>query len=99
MKTVFRLSLGIILTLMGLAGLLLPFMPGIIFIIIGLTLLGSKNRLIVKVKRLIRQRFYRSDSAFKTKYSLRQGRNLMKKTLIIAGVILLVVLLIVGGLL
>ena len=75
MRKVFRMSLGVIFIIVGLAGLLLPFLPGIIFLIMGLTLLGSKNKLIVKIKKLIRQRLYRSDNALKPNINLNKGEN------------------------
>ena len=75
MRKIFRLSLGIIFILAGLAGLLLPFLPGIILLIMGLTLLGSKNKLIIKIKRLIRQRFNRSDNKLKPNVNLNKGET------------------------
>jgi len=37
---------GTIFLLMGVVGVFLPLQPGIIFILVGLALLGSNNRLV-----------------------------------------------------
>lgn len=44
--------IGTILVLMGIAGVFLPLMPGVIFIILGSALLGSNHRLVVKIKSM-----------------------------------------------
>jgi uncharacterized membrane protein YbaN (DUF454 family) len=40
-KSIFRISLGILLILIGLVGLILPIMPGWVFIIPGLVILAD----------------------------------------------------------
>ncbi|GEM_PF-6823229 len=56
---IFRLkqALGVILLFIGVAGVFLPLMPGTIFIILGIGLLGSEHKLVVKMKNLLRHRF------------------------------------------
>ncbi len=51
--------IGIILVLMGIAGVFLPLMPGVIFIILGSALLGSNHRLVAKIKSMAPARLYR----------------------------------------
>ncbi len=51
--------IGTILVLVGIAGVFLPLMPGVIFIILGSALLGSNHRLVVKIKSMARDRLYR----------------------------------------
>ena len=46
--------IGTILVFVGIAGVFLPLMPGVIFIILGSALLGSNHRLVVKVKSMAR---------------------------------------------
>lgn len=53
---------GTIFLLIGVAGVFLPLMPGVIFIILGSALLGSNHRLVVKVKSLVRERLPRGKS-------------------------------------
>ena len=50
-------ALGYIFLLIGVAGVFLPLMPGTIFIILGIGLLGSEHKLVVKIKNLIGHRF------------------------------------------
>lgn len=50
---------GTMFLLIGVAGVFLPLMPGVIFIIIGSALLGSNHRWVVKVKSLVRERLPR----------------------------------------
>lgn len=50
-------ALGFIFLLIGVAGVFLPLMPGTIFIILGIGLLGSEHKLVVKIKNLIGHRF------------------------------------------
>lgn len=47
---------------MGIAGVFLPLMPGVIFIILGSAILGSNNRLVVKAKSMVRKRLDRGKS-------------------------------------
>ena len=46
---------GTIFLLIGGAGVFLPLMPGVIFIIIGSALLGSNNRLVMKAQSMARK--------------------------------------------
>lgn len=39
----FLIAAGILLILLGIAGMILPVMPGIIFVILGLIVLGKKS--------------------------------------------------------
>ena len=41
MRAVLRISLGILLVLVGIVGLILPIMPGWIFVVPGLVILGD----------------------------------------------------------
>lgn len=50
---------GTIFLLIGVAGVFLPLMPGVIFIILGSALLGSNHRLVVKAKNMMRERVSR----------------------------------------
>jgi hypothetical protein len=50
-------ALGTIFLLIGVAGVFLPLMPGTIFIILGIGLLGSEHKLVVKIKNVIGHRF------------------------------------------
>jgi uncharacterized membrane protein YbaN (DUF454 family) len=62
MTLVVKRIVGTIFLLVGVAGVFLPLMPGVIFIILGSALLGSNNRLVVKVKGMVRQRLDRDKS-------------------------------------
>jgi uncharacterized membrane protein YbaN (DUF454 family) len=53
---------GTTFLLVGVAGVFLPLMPGVIFIILGAALLGSNNKLVVKVKNMMRDRLYPGNS-------------------------------------
>ncbi len=50
---------GAILVFVGIAGVFLPLMPGVIFIILGSALLGSNHRLVAKVKSMAHERLFR----------------------------------------
>jgi hypothetical protein len=41
MRAAFRIGLGVVLVLVGITGLLLPVMPGWVFLIPGLVILGD----------------------------------------------------------
>lgn len=43
-------ALGSIFLLIGVAGVLLPLLPGTIFIILGIGLLGAEHKLVIKIK-------------------------------------------------
>lgn len=49
-------ALGAIFLFIGVAGVFLPLMPGTIFIILGIGLLGAEHKLVRKIKNLIRHR-------------------------------------------
>jgi uncharacterized membrane protein YbaN (DUF454 family) len=59
MKAVFRIVLGICLILVGLVGLIMPVMPGWVFIIPGLVILGDYfppvHRLLVWARRKLEE--------------------------------------------
>lgn len=50
-------ALGYIFLLIGVAGIFLPLMPGTIFLIMGIGLLGAEHKMVVKIKDLLRHRF------------------------------------------
>ena len=43
MNRIFRMVLGIVLLALGVVSLFIPFLPGILFILAGLVLLGSER--------------------------------------------------------
>jgi uncharacterized membrane protein YbaN (DUF454 family) len=47
---------GTMFLLVGAIGIFLPLMPGVIFIIIGSALLGSKHRFVEKIKSMMPDR-------------------------------------------
>lgn len=49
MNSAIRITLGVIFVLMGIVGLILPFVPGIVLIMLGLYYLATYNE---KDKRL-----------------------------------------------
>ena len=54
-KKPLRISAAILLILLGLLGLIFPIMPGLMFLIPGVTLLAPNNRLARWVRRKARQ--------------------------------------------
>jgi len=56
---IIKIILGIILVVVGIAGLILPILPGIILIVAGSILLGNKGikKLTLKFIRKIRKMF------------------------------------------
>jgi uncharacterized membrane protein YbaN (DUF454 family) len=55
MKLLLRQALGLILLIIGIAGLLLPVIPGVVFILLALAVLGSRSRVFVTLERFIRR--------------------------------------------
>jgi len=53
-----RLILAAIFIVLGVAGLFLPFLPGIIFIILGLAMLGNHRakKLLAKIKEKLKRK-------------------------------------------
>lgn len=49
-------ALGYIFLIIGVAGVFLPLMPGTIFLILGIGLLGAEHKMVVKIKNLMRHR-------------------------------------------
>jgi len=54
---VARLAVGGLLVVLGILGLFLPFLQGILFIFIGLSLLAPENRHARRLLRWLRERF------------------------------------------
>ena len=57
MKVVLKKILALIFLIIGFAGLFLPLLPGVIFLVLGLSLLGKDIKFINKIKSFIRARF------------------------------------------
>lgn len=61
-KHIFRLSFGIVLILIGIVGIFLPFIPGLLLILLGSAVIVEKNPKVLfseiseKVKRKMRVR-------------------------------------------
>ena len=56
-KTYVKLTIGIFLIVAGFIGLLLPFVPGIILILLGLGMLGYTSKDFDKVRDYFRKKF------------------------------------------
>ena len=63
-KALFRIVLGILLILVGLVGLILPVMPGWVFIIPGLIILGDYFPPIHRLLIWVRKKLEASDPGF-----------------------------------
>ncbi|MBD3231752.1 hypothetical protein GF322_03755 [Candidatus Dependentiae bacterium] len=59
-NNVFRILLGLILIILGIAGLFLPFLQGVLFISTGLILIGGKPVLkkLRKLKAYLLKKFF-----------------------------------------
>jgi hypothetical protein len=63
-KTVFRIILGICMILVGIVGLILPIMPGWVFIIPGLIILGDYFPPIRRLLAWARRKLEENDPGF-----------------------------------
>jgi uncharacterized membrane protein YbaN (DUF454 family) len=63
-KTVFRVILAICMILVGIVGLILPIMPGWVFIIPGLIILGDYFPPIRRLLALARRKLEENDPGF-----------------------------------
>lgn len=52
-----RITLGVILIPLGLVGLFLPFLQGVLFLLIGLALLSSEVPFVARLRERIRNRY------------------------------------------
>lgn len=55
MKVLFRKILAVLLLFIGVLGVFLPIIPGLVFIFLGLSLLGADSRLRIKIKTLLQK--------------------------------------------
>jgi len=55
MKVMFRKILAVLFLFIGVLGIFLPIIPGIVFILLGLSLLGADSRLRIKIKTLLQK--------------------------------------------
>ncbi|MBO2533745.1 Putative transmembrane protein (PGPGW) [Planifilum fulgidum] len=58
-KRIWTMTLGFLFLLLGIAGLFLPFLQGILFLLIGLYLLSKTSRLAKKLLLRLQTRFPR----------------------------------------
>jgi hypothetical protein len=63
-KNVFKIVSGIVLILIGLVGLVMPIMPGWVFIIPGLVILGEYFRPIKRLLHWARTKLEENDPGF-----------------------------------
>ena len=59
MKRILKISLGILLILLGLIGLFLPILQGILFLLLGTLILSSESKRVRRLMALIRLRYPR----------------------------------------
>ncbi len=57
MKRILKISLGILLILLGLIGLFLPILQGILFLLLGTLILSSESKRVRRLMALIRLRY------------------------------------------
>ncbi len=57
LKRIFRYTFGSIFLVLGVAGLFLPILQGILFIIVGLLILAPENRHIQRLLDKLRERY------------------------------------------
>lgn len=57
MKRILKISLGILLILLGIAGLFLPILQGILFLLLGTLLLSSESKRVRRVVAWLRLRY------------------------------------------
>jgi uncharacterized protein YqgC (DUF456 family) len=55
MKVVLRKILAFVFLFIGVLGVFLPVVPGVVFILLGLSLLGSDSRLRIYLKSLLQK--------------------------------------------
>ena len=53
LRTILRVLAGILLSLAGLGGLVLPAVPGIFLLLIGIALLFGRSKHIIELKRYL----------------------------------------------
>jgi uncharacterized protein YqgC (DUF456 family) len=69
LRKILRIAAGIGLVLIGLVGLIMPIMPGWVFIIPGLIILGEHSPAIRRLLEWIRAKFESARAAYPTKPS------------------------------
>lgn len=52
-RRILRTSVGVLLVIVGLAGLLLPIMPGLPFLLLGIAMIGIDHPILRPVRGLI----------------------------------------------
>lgn len=57
LKSILRITLGWVFIFLGIAGLLLPFLQGILFLVIGLYLLSHESPRAKNLLKKVRERF------------------------------------------
>lgn len=57
MKRILKISLGILLILLGLIGLFLPILQGILFLLLGTLILSSESKRVRRLTALLRLRY------------------------------------------
>lgn len=57
LKRIFRYTFGILFLILGVAGLFLPILQGILFIIVGLLILAPESRRIQRLLDKLRERY------------------------------------------
>lgn len=70
-----RIALGVFLVLLGIAGLILPVMPGWIFLIPGLLILGDYCPPIRRLVDWAKSRFAEADEQFRKHRSARKNSD------------------------
>ncbi len=55
MKILLRKILAVLLLFIGVLGIFLPIIPGVVFILLGLSLLGANSRLRIKLKAFLQK--------------------------------------------
>ena len=55
MKVILRKILAVLSLFIGVLGIFLPILPGTVFILLGLSLLGADSRLRLKLKSLLKK--------------------------------------------
>ena len=65
MKTGYRIAIGIIFIILGILGLFLPFLQGILFLVIGIVFLAPEAPPVRRMRMLMYKRFPGSRHYFK----------------------------------
>jgi uncharacterized membrane protein YbaN (DUF454 family) len=55
MKVILRKALAFFFLFIGALGVFLPVLPGVVFIVLGLSFLGADSRLRLKIKSLLQK--------------------------------------------